>query len=615
MVAIRESKPSSLSPNDRVLLEIAPAPIWLEDWSGVAALCETRRAAGVTDLRAELEADLDLLRTVVSSVVVVDVNRHAADFVGSDDPAQLLGKIPGELLNEGALGSLVDQIMAVWNRESHLHVEMSGIDLGGADIECQLDWAAPVTDGEPDYSQVVVLIRDVSEHVASEREMQKHVEQLETLIDVGRGIAAILDVDAILQLLVESTISLIDADACVIVMFDEETGEPVTRAARGLIDAGAVLESHHEATLARTESGSSIVEAPIVVDDTALGAVLATNGPDARRFNDLDRSLVRMAAAQAAVAIRNAALYEEIRRSRDSLQEAHEALKRTQTKLLSAQKLEAIGSLAAGIAHEINTPIQFVSDNTTFIKDAVESFREVVAGAEEFLEKVEQDGLYLDEVRKMTELWQEKDLEFLMEEVPVAIEETLDGANRVAEIVRAMKEFAHPGSDTKTSVDINRVIRTTAQVSRNEWKYVAELKLDLDKDLPLIQGLPGPLGQTLLVMIVNSAQAIGEHRSDDAGKGRIRVSSRQDGEYVEIRVADNGPGVPPEIADRIFDPFFTTKDVGKGSGQGLSIARSVIVDKHQGEVKIESGNPGAVFVIRLPLKTPHKSGGEPSSDE
>jgi len=612
---MRKSKPSSLSPNDRVLLEIASAPIWFEDWSGVAAFCEAQRAAGVTDLRAELEADVDLLRSVVSKVVVVEVNRYAAEFVGSDDPAQLLGGIPGELLNEGALGSLVDQIMTVWNRESHLRVGMSGVDLGGTDIECQLDWAAPVTDGEPDYSRVVVLIRDVSEHVAAEREMHKRVEQLETLLDVGRGIAAILDVDAILQLLVESTVSLIKADACLIAMFDSDTGEVTRRVTQGSIDGEIAISPRQGVVLARVAPGGSEVVAPIVVDDLVLGAVLARNAPGGPLFNDLDLSLVRMAASQAAVAIRNAALYEEIRRSRDSVQEAHEALKRTQTKLLSAQKMEAIGSLAAGIAHEINTPIQFVSDNTTFIKDAVESFREVIAGAGEFLEMVEQDGQYVDEVRKITELWQKKDLEFLMEEVPIAVEETLDGANRVAEIVRAMKEFAHPGSDTKTSVDINRVIRTTAQVSRNEWKYVAELELDLDENLPLIQGLPGPLGQTLLIMIVNSAQAIGGHRGHDAGKSHIRVSSRVDGEHVEIRVADNGPGIPPEIANRIFDPFFTTKDVGKGSGQGLSIARSVIVDKHQGEVRIENGNPGAVFVIRLPVKTPHKSGGEPSSDE
>ena len=163
-----------------------------------------------------------------------------------------------------------------------------------------------------------------------------------------------------------------------------------------------------------------------------------------------------------------------------------------------------------------------------------------------------------------------------------------------------MKEFAHPGSQSKSSVDVNRVIETTMQVSRNEWKYVADLELELAADLPMIEGHSGPLGQSLLIMFVNSAQAIASHRSEDDPKGRITVATGFDDDWVWIRVSDNGPGIPQEIVDRVFDPFFTTKEVGTGSGQGLSIARSVVVDKHQGEIGIEDGNPGAVFNIRLP---------------
>jgi signal transduction histidine kinase len=178
-----------------------------------------------------------------------------------------------------------------------------------------------------------------------------------------------------------------------------------------------------------------------------------------------------------------------------------------------------------------------------------------------------------------------KDADFLMEDMPEAVDETLEGANRVTEIVRAMKEFAHPGSQSKSAVDVNRVIETSSQVSRNEWKYIAELVLDLDKTIPMVQGYAGPLGQSLLIMFVNSAQAMAEHRSaGDPTKGTIRVTTRHEDGVVEIRVADNGPGIPNSIIDRIFDPFFTTKEVGKGSGQGLSIARSGVVDKHRGEI-------------------------------
>jgi signal transduction histidine kinase len=308
-----------------------------------------------------------------------------------------------------------------------------------------------------------------------------------------------------------------------------------------------------------------------------------------------------MLAAQASVAIRNAEMYEELRT-------AHEELKDTQTQLLQAQKLEAIGSLAAGIAHEINTPIQYVSDNTAFIKDAIGTLAEVATAQWQFLEKAAGQPELAEEVAAMQALWKEKDCEYLLEEIPDATDETIEGARRVAEIVRAMKEFAHPGEKTKSDVNVNRVIETTVQVSRNEWKYVADLELALDDTIPMIQGYAGPLGQILLIMFVNSAQAMAEHRDEGSrDKGTIRVTTSESDGIVEIRIADDGPGIPQTIVDRIFDPFFTTKDVGKGSGQGLSIARSVVVDKHQGEIWVENADPGAVFVIRLPVKDPKRT--------
>ncbi len=305
----------------------------------------------------------------------------------------------------------------------------------------------------------------------------------------------------------------------------------------------------------------------------------------------------------AALNVELEAQYAELRASRDAVQSAHEELANTQTQLLAAQKLEAIGSLAAGIAHEINTPIQFISDNTTFIGEGVEALSELLLSHRQCAAQHSDLPELTEELAEMNQEWDEKDCDFYLEEMPRAIDETLEGANRVAEIVRAMKDFAHPSSETKSSVDINRVIKSSMAVSRNEWKQIADMELDLDPDLPLIEGLAGPLGQTMLILFVNAAQAMEEDCADCDGKGTISVTTRHVDGMVEIRVADTGPGIPDDIVESIFDPFFTTREVGKGSGQGLSIARAAVVNKHQGEIRVENGNPGAVFVMRLPVES------------
>ena len=628
-----------LSRQDRILFDIAPAPIWLEDWSQVAAFCDEIRATGVADLRQQLESDEILLRNVVSRIRVVDVNDQAVAFVGAADREGLLGHLPGELLNRSTLDSLVDQILVIWEGKSHLQVAVSGIDFGGDGIDAQLDWAATVRDGVPDYSQVIVLVRDVSHHVATEREMHRHVEQLETLLDMGRGIASTFDVDIILELLVETAVDLIGAEESLILLFDtdkEELSKIVSHAypqeeiadhsyqevmdgLSGLVATSRqATRSDDIATDSRNKGlaaaraarfpGTSVAVAPIIVDDLVLGTLTTLNNAGSANFTDMDLSLVRMLAMQAAVAIRNAALYEELRDNRDRVHAAHEKLKETQTQLLAAQKLEAIGSLAAGIAHEINTPIQFVTDNTTFVKEAIDVLCKLSAAHNEFIAQCAGESTVSEEAARLEQMWADLDCDFYFEEIPQAIEETLEGAQRVAEIVRAMKEFAHPGSESKAPVDVNRVVETTMKVSRNEWKYVAEMELDLDEKLPLIEGLAGPLGQSLLILFVNAAQAMAELRDiDEEGKGLISVATNHTDDFVEIRVADNGPGIPESIRSQIFDPFFTTKEVGTGSGQGLSIAWSVVVDKHQGQICVEDGDPGAVFRIQLPIKDQGRS--------
>jgi signal transduction histidine kinase len=274
-----------------------------------------------------------------------------------------------------------------------------------------------------------------------------------------------------------------------------------------------------------------------------------------------------------------------------------------ESQLAQAQKLEGIGQLAAGIAHEINTPLQYVGDNARFlgecfveISTALEAYARLLAAAEEGAIAPE----VLGEAKSALE---EADIEYLCEEVPRAIQQSLEGVERVTRIVRAMRDFSRPGVEEKTAIDINEAIVSTLTISRNEWKYVAEMETDFAADLPPVPCLAGELNQVILNLIINAAHAIAEAVGDGSGgKGTITIGTRCDGEWVEIRVRDTGTGIREKIRPRVFDPFFTTKEVGRGMGQGLSIAHSVIVDKHGGEIRFETETgKGTCFIIRLPL--------------
>ena len=271
--------------------------------------------------------------------------------------------------------------------------------------------------------------------------------------------------------------------------------------------------------------------------------------------------------------------------------------------LRHAQKLEGIGQLAAGIAHEINTPTQFVTDNLTFLRDSwkstydlLERYRQTVhAGAQALPSTV---------LRDLQAAEQDCDLPFIVAEVPRAIEQSLEGADRVAKIVRAMKEFSHPDSADKTATDLNKTIDSTITVARNEWKYVSELVKDFEENLPPVVCYPGDINQVVLNLIVNAAHAIKE-RVQDGEKGRITVRTHKCADRVEISVADTGKGIPEAIRSRVFDPFFTTKEVGKGTGQGLALAYTVVVKKHGGKIWFETEmDKGTTFFVTLPTLGP-----------
>lgn len=279
------------------------------------------------------------------------------------------------------------------------------------------------------------------------------------------------------------------------------------------------------------------------------------------------------------------------------------ARKALEDTMAQTEKLKSIGQLAAGIAHEINTPTQYVGDNTRFLQDAFQDIIHVLHTYNELFEAVKADGVSAGLIQRVAENIEAADVEYLSEEIPTAIEHTLEGVDRIAKIVRAMKEFSHPGQEDKTAIDINKTIESTITVARNEWKYVAEMVTDFDASLPLVPCLPGELNQVILNLIINAAHAIADTVAKNSiEKGLIKVTTRRLEQWAEIKISDTGSGIPEEIRHRIFDPFFTTKALGIGTGQGLAISHSVIIDKHGGRLNLETEEgKGTTFTICLPL--------------
>ncbi|TWT99311.1 Sensor protein FixL [Botrimarina colliarenosi] len=273
-----------------------------------------------------------------------------------------------------------------------------------------------------------------------------------------------------------------------------------------------------------------------------------------------------------------------------------------QSQLAHAQKLESIGQLSAGIAHEINTPTQYVGDNTRFVQEAVTDLLCAFEAYEALAEAVRTGGDAAAALTAAVQAAEEYDVAYLKEELGSAIDQSLEGIDRVATIVRAMKEFSHPGSAAKTPIDLAAAVQNTMTVATNEWKYVATIETDFDESLPAVPCLPGDFNQVVLNLIVNGAHAIREVVGDSGEKGVLRVATRREADEAVLSISDTGCGIPEAILGRVFDPFFTTKDVGVGTGQGLAIARSVIVDKHGGTIGVETRvGEGTTFVIRLPL--------------
>jgi signal transduction histidine kinase len=297
-------------------------------------------------------------------------------------------------------------------------------------------------------------------------------------------------------------------------------------------------------------------------------------------------------------------------------------LRRLGRELTAAQKLESVGRLAAGVAHEINTPVQFVSDNVEFVSKSMSDITAVIHAYRLLQHAVQSMGTMplvgdvqsMDAVQSLAtvvaaaqiagDAERATDLDYLLQQAPLALESSIEGLGRITTIVRSMKEFAHPDNAQKTFADLNQAIRSTLVVARNEYRYVAEVVAQFS-DLPPVLCHLGEVNQVVLNLLVNASHAIADVVKGTDHLGTLTVRTRLDGDAVEISIADTGTGIPKEARDRIFDPFFTTKEVGKGTGQGLALAHSVIVKRHGGTLRFETEcGKGSTFFVRLPIGAP-----------
>jgi PAS domain S-box-containing protein len=452
----------------------------------------------------------------------------------------------------------------------------------------------------------------------SEEEARRLAQENFVMAEIGRIISSSLDIETVYDRFGQEVYRLFSCDQMYVNLVDYEResfyipyifGPEIAERRRGNLYplAGTATEEiirTRSSLLVRKEEEvkdrlpglrplfeagfKSLMMVPLIDHDKVIGNLsIQSTRPNAYGAREL--KLAERVGNQIAGAIASSLLFKE--------------QKTLQSQLAQAQKLEAVGQLAAGIAHEINTPAQYVGDNTRFLDESFRGLKEVLEKYGRLLAAVKSGEDGVQAAREVEEAIGKADLPYLTEEIPRAISQSLEGVERVTQIVRAMKEFSHPGVKEKVMADINKAVENTVTISRNEWKYVADLSLDLDPSVPLIPCYPGEFNQVILNIIVNAAHAIADVVGDGSGgKGTIRVSTRLDREWVEVRISDTGGGIPESARPRVFDPFFTTKAVGKGTGQGLAIAHSVIVKKHGGTIHFETEmGKGTTFIIRLPV--------------
>jgi len=268
--------------------------------------------------------------------------------------------------------------------------------------------------------------------------------------------------------------------------------------------------------------------------------------------------------------------------------------------LAQGQKLESVGRIAAGVAHEINTSVQFISDSVRFVRHALKDVPHSLADYRALAAGVLSGKDVTEAAKKAADTDEAADVDYFLKNAPDALDRAIEGIGRVGSIVRSMTEFAHPDARTKADVDLNRAIKTTLNMARNEYKIVAELVTEFG-DIPTVHCHAGDINQVVLNLLLNAAHAVSDVVEGTSAKGRITVRTRAIGDYVEISIGDTGDGIPEDVRGRIFEPFVTTKEVGRGAGQGLALSRGIVVEKLKGSLHFETETgKGTTFFVRLP---------------
>jgi len=280
-----------------------------------------------------------------------------------------------------------------------------------------------------------------------------------------------------------------------------------------------------------------------------------------------------------------------------------------ETRSQLSQKMESVGMLAAGVAHEINTPTQYITDNVRFLTDSFTQLFKVIAGYKSLAALAEGHAECAQLLKAVQAVEKENELDYLLAEIPRTLEQSLEGLGRIGRIVSSLKEFSHPNQAERSGANLNKAIETVVAVSRHEWKYVADVVTEFDPKLPQVDCVLDEINQAVLNLVINAAHAIGDAiKQRGLKRGTITIRTRQEPGWAVVEVEDTGTGIPPEVRNKIFDPFFTTKGIGKGTGQGLAIVQAVIVKGHSGKIDfITEVGKGTTFRIFLPRSDSHPS--------
>jgi len=281
--------------------------------------------------------------------------------------------------------------------------------------------------------------------------------------------------------------------------------------------------------------------------------------------------------------------------------QVEDSLQERETALHQHQKLTAIGHLAAGIAHEMNTPLQFVGDNLFFVQESLAKLTALLTEVQELV--ADQAAPPTNALQRLRDAARDAEVPYLLAELPDAVEQCRGGVRHVARIVRAVKEYCHPGHGQRQRVPLGPLVDRILAVTRHVWKDVADVGVELPDDLPEVWCYAEDLGQVLLNLLVNAAQAIAARLGSEPGsKGHITIRAQARDDGFAIAIADTGTGMSARVRERIFQPFFTTKPIGQGTGQGLYMAYNIIVEKHRGAIEVDSEEGvGSTFTLRLPV--------------